>query len=50
MVKTCGWLGKKSKKLRKNFCKKYTEFDEYLAARFVCPKTCELKVCDMSSV
>jgi len=50
MVKTCGWLEKKSKNKRKNFCKKYTEFDEYLAARFVCPKTCELKVCDMSSV
>ena len=45
-VKTCEWLKDQKDKKRETICKKFTDFKDIKAARFVCPVTCELKSCD----
>jgi len=48
-TKTCQWLKSNSKKKRKKICKKFDSFGEIQAARFVCPNTCNLELCNNES-
>ena len=45
VFKTCSWLGDQTARKKKNICKKFTGSIRTQSARFVCPKTCELKMC-----
>jgi len=46
-TKSCGWLKEQKEKSRKKLCKGFSSFEDYRAARFVCPLTCMVISCNI---